>query len=548
MLKKIFKVDINLLKEVFKQYSITISLSILTYVYLLFIWNDADNLQKLVPFLSTTLFIPLWAKVEEYKEKNLKKSGVLFFLHFLLTLFFWQFNGEFQLFVSFSTLLILASTILFFISKKEKNSNETNYAQKSLSFFAITTIYSFVIFLSLTFFIFLIKELFKIDLDYDYSLKIFFFVIYGLSPIIYLLLWKDNNDSFYHKLTILFQKYIVFPLLLIFLAIIYTYIVRILVIREFPKKVVPYMLLSYLYISSLFYYLSKDLKINRITKTFRSINFFLYLPLLPLLYYSILIRINQYGFTEFRHIVLSNTIYFTMITAYFLFSKKKDLSLLPKLYIVLTLLIAIGPLSSNYITYHSQKSRFETFLEEVNGNWNKDNTYKLSAFIDHFYKRKQFGELNPDYANIDSREDFAQKLGANYSYDYLYPNNYTYYYGNPIYNISSYEYSFNLDSLSTDNKYILENNLEIKYEYLVENEQILYIFYNGEKISINFNQIANEIIRDYLDKTYNNEVLDLFKKVQINDLEILISFNSISKYTSEDYVYFMGTFIAIKKI
>jgi hypothetical protein len=177
----------------------------------------------------------------------------------------------------------------------------------------------------------------------------------------------ETTDEYSNILRI-FVQFVLIPLVLIYVIIMYAYFGKIVIEANLPKGFLTYfihaMLVLGLYAYLLIYpfqFVSNSKLIRLYTKFF----FFVLIPVIAMQLVGIITRINQYGFTEERYLVLVTALCVVSMIVYFVFLRKKNLIFIPIIIFVYTLISAIGPLSATNIAIWSRKSRIEKMVTEL---------------------------------------------------------------------------------------------------------------------------------------------------------------------------------------
>ncbi len=209
----------------------------------------------------------------------------------------------------------------------------------------------------------------------------------------------ETTDEYSNILRI-FVQFVLIPLVLIYLIIMYAYFGKIVIEANLPKGFLTYfihaMLVLGLYAYLLIYpfqFVSNSKLIRLYTKFF----FFVLIPVITMQLVGIITRINQYGFTEERYLVLATALCVVSMIVYFVFLRKKNLIFIPVVIFVFTLISLVGPLSATNITLWSRKNRIEMMVTE------------LKMFDGK--TMKPFKELsNKDTINIRKSEDLYDEI------------------------------------------------------------------------------------------------------------------------------------------
>ncbi|MFQ3575952.1 MAG: DUF4153 domain-containing protein [Cytophagales bacterium] len=178
-----------------------------------------------------------------------------------------------------------------------------------------------------------------------------------------------DNDQDYPQGLKLFTQFVLVPLVVIYLVILYAYELKILVSMDMPKGIVAYLVIAYSIfgiLALLLVYPIQDITENRWIKIFSKWFYIALYPLIGLLFWAIMVRISNYGITENRYIILALNIWLALITTYFIFNRHKNIKVIPVSLFCFTLIAAYGPLSAFEVSKFSQKTRLTSLLEKNN--------------------------------------------------------------------------------------------------------------------------------------------------------------------------------------
>lgn len=157
--------------------------------------------------------------------------------------------------------------------------------------------------------------------------------------------------------------YIVMPLLAVYTGILYVYFIKIIVTRIWPAGMVSNLVLWYAFISLavvFFIYQMKDK--NTWAHWFEAYLPRLILPLMIMMFVAMGIRIEAYGITENRYLVLAGGVWSTGCMLYCALIKKRMNIWMVVSAAFIAILVVSGPWSSYEISKHSQNARFEWLL------------------------------------------------------------------------------------------------------------------------------------------------------------------------------------------
>ena len=248
---------------------------------------------------------------------------------------------------------------------------------KSLFLRAFTTIlYTVVLFGGLSGAIAAIQELFNVEITKKIYAYLWFIMAFPVSAFIFCagVPLADDIDALESASDLpsglrLFVQFVLLPLVVVYLCILYAYMGKIILSWSLPQGWVTILIMAFSVIGMLamllvhpFQQLTEHAWIKVITKNYyRSL-----LPLLVLQYVAIFTRISDYGFTSARWAVVAITAWLTFITVYKVFFKGKNIILIPSTLFIVAILFLIGPLSHRSISVWSQTAKINRLVKTLN--------------------------------------------------------------------------------------------------------------------------------------------------------------------------------------
>jgi hypothetical protein len=248
---------------------------------------------------------------------------------------------------------------------------------KSLFLRAFTTIlYTVVLFGGLSGAIAAIQELFNVEFTEKIYAYLWFIMAFPVSALIFCagVPLADDIDALESASDLpsglrLFVQFVLLPLVVVYLCILYAYMGKIILSWSLPQGWVTILIMAFSVIGMLamllvhpFQQLTEHAWIKVITKNYyRSL-----LPLLVLQYVAIFTRISDYGFTSARWAVVAITAWLTFITVYKVFFKGKNIILIPSTLFIVAILFLIGPLSHRSISVWSQTAKINRLVKTLN--------------------------------------------------------------------------------------------------------------------------------------------------------------------------------------
>ena len=385
--------------------------------------------------MTVSLAIPLVIVIhlvsERRKWKWVVNLGLFLALAVLLALFFFSMPGETGLrdYLRFAMFFVAGHLLVSFIpfaGFDEPNGfwqfNKNLFLQfLSATLYAVTLYIGLLIAIETVKYLFDIDYGFKIELDLFLLIANFFHTVFFLSGVPARLESMDQEVT-YPKGLKLFTQFVLLPLEVIYLVILYVYTGKILVNWQLPEGGVAYLVLAFSIagiFALLLLYPLREVAGERWIKLFSKRFHIALLPLTVLLFVGIFRRIHDYGITENRYIVAVLAFWLVFITIYFLISKKDDIRWIPLSLCVISVVLAVGPWSVFEVAKRDQRERFEAILMKyklisekgvIKGK--SEVTAKdyesLISIINFFSNRNQVKVLEPYFENL-------RKVNNNYS-------------------------------------------------------------------------------------------------------------------------------------
>lgn len=299
---------------------------------------------------------------------------------------------------------LLVSFLSFFGEKRELNFWQYN-KNLFINIF-LTAVFTGVLVGGVMLAILAVDNLFDLNFNEDLYPKTFLFLAVLGSCFIFLLfngkgLSQLERDSSYPQILKFFTQFVLIPLLLIYVVILYFYFGKILINWELPRGWVSYLILAYSVVGILALLLVHPLKEDSTkswVKIFSKVFYYSLVPLLVMLFTAIFTRILEYGYTEARYYVLLLAVWLTAVVLYFIFIKKPTIKYVPVSLFAFGLFALIFPYFNAFsVAKKSQKNELEiilvtnNLLENGKIDFNKKikNTVadEVANKMDYLYKR-----------------------------------------------------------------------------------------------------------------------------------------------------------------
>lgn len=308
-----------------------------------------------------------------------------------------------------------------------------NYLSNMIIAIGRSILFSGVLYLGLTLALLAIRYLFNFDID-DIRYGQLFVVCLGIvNTWVYLSDFpKEIQHSIhmhFNKATEVFVKFILIPLASLYIIILYAYALKIVLNWELPKGWVSYLISALAGLILMIQLIIHPIRItheSRLIRRFQPLFYWLFIPLLLLLYVAIYKRVSDYGITEARYFLILLAAFITGTMLYLIFSRKQQLRFLPMGLACLALLGSFGFWGAFSVSEWSQKKQFnevytafakadtntitreqaDRFVSIVKYLNERDVLHTTEAFIGYNPK-----EVFPDASSWNMGDEMLKKLG-----------------------------------------------------------------------------------------------------------------------------------------
>jgi len=523
-----------------------------------------DNERLLVSFIMALVLGFLFSlSVKTFLENREISMKIRWFLWIVVgtfslfySIYLYSYMENFEKFeiVRFAA-LILAGFVLFMTAIfRKKLENQEVYSTLSGWRLAITGIYTLIIWGGISLILFAIEELLGVNIEEKAYMDTIVLIVGFFSPVFFFggipkTDEKLDPDRIYKFFKIL-VVYVIAPLLTAYTVVFYIYALRILFSWDWPEGIVGNMVLWYSIIGTVtMYFLSGMDGESKWASIFGK--WFPRVIILPivLLFISLIIRINAYGFTANRYFLgaagiwtLGCALYMSIVNY-----KKRCTRVITNSLVVIALLSVIGPWNAINVGRISQTNRLEKLL--IKNNLLVDGQTQKNPDL----SKEIMGEISEEIVylerNYDSRKvDFLPEGFEQEDMKDVFGFEYTYYYKDPYMNDNPRDVSIRQDELDLiidvrGYDYIWDSeNWEI--DFLETDEGKLGIEFirdqdvNDLIITLNDNPVYEKNIDSFLmqiqetwDEKGNNITLDeLTFTDEINDMSLKLIFTGLEMF------------------
>jgi hypothetical protein len=235
---------------------------------------------------------------------------------------------------------------------------------------ALALLLTHVLCAGLCFALMAVKQLFDVPLPNDVYPQLWFLLM-GVFNTAYVLAgiprhWDRLGDAPRSPPALdVLARHVLLPLSVLYLAILYVYSAKIIIVREWPRGWVSAPVIVFAAVGLLTVLLlgPERQAASRFVRAYCRGFFFALLPLVVLLFLAISRRALEYGLTEERCLVYAIALYLAIVGPYFVLSRARHLAVIPLALAVIALLTSAGPLSARALSVRSQTARVRALLE-----------------------------------------------------------------------------------------------------------------------------------------------------------------------------------------
>ncbi|AZQ64443.1 DUF4153 domain-containing protein [Flammeovirga pectinis] len=366
--------------------------------FLLF-YSIGNNIHTNIWFIrgihGAQLGIPIFIAAT-YLSENLNlsiiKSYLLKGISLTVLLLYLMTMPEELTYINFSRwiLLTIFTHLLIFIAPNINRGTQLDFwifSKDIIATFIESLFYSVVIYIGVSIALLSVDSLFNITIDEDVYLKLLTFCGFFLNTLFFICkapIARNSEEEFsYSPILKNFTQYIMFPLVTIYMVILYAYSVKIIFLQDWPKGWVSMLSIGFSIlgiISFLLIYPIKNIKENRWIPIYTKVFFYALFPVILLFIAAIWTRITDYGITENRYYLIVLAIWLVIVALNMLIKGQNNIKIIPISLCILTLISSFGPISAFQIAKNSQTSRLNHIVE--NEKWIDTNGYWITG-IDH---------------------------------------------------------------------------------------------------------------------------------------------------------------------
>ncbi len=371
--------------------------------------------------LGLPLFTTLSILAEKWRWPRPKNHLIQLLGALLLAAYFFflppdVFSSPYHHLIRFFLLNIALHALVAFAPYTGKNdiNGFWQYNKSLFLSFLTAVLYSGVLYIGLTIALSAVEHLFGLDVDGKRYGQLWVLIAGMFNTWFFLAgvpenLAALNNETHYPKGLKIFTQYVLIPLVVIYLIILYAYEAKIIFQWNWPKGWVANLVLGFSVsgiLALLLVHPVQEQAENRWIKTFARWYYVALIPLVMMLLLAIARRISDYGVTENRYFVLVLGLCLTWVVLYFILSKKKNIKVIPVTLCLVAFFSAFGPWGAFAVSEGSQVKRLENLLVKngilADGIVQKasqpvafGDTKEISSIVSYLYRVHGLGTIQP---------------------------------------------------------------------------------------------------------------------------------------------------------
>jgi len=330
---------------------------------------------------------------------------------------------------------ILFITFAPFLRKIEELETNAFWQYNRILFFSLvlTGLWAAAIQAGLSIAIASVDFLFNLNIDEERYVELGIIILGIFSTLFFLSRIPKNVESSenienYPKELRLFSQYVLVPLVTLYFLILYAYVIRILILWQWPEGVLAYMILGFSLLGVAAYVSLYPLRQS--AAWIRKVGTIFYIVLIPqvgMLFWALWFRLSAYGFTEKRYYVFVFGLWLLFIAIYFLGSKRKDIRIIPITLFFIVLFSSFGSWGAFAVSRRSQSNRLEHILVKnkllVNGKIKKidkelpfEDKKEISATIRYLIETHGSKSIQPWFEEDIEELSKSKSLGIDVNY------------------------------------------------------------------------------------------------------------------------------------
>lgn len=395
--------------------------------------------------MTCSLGLPLFLSFALYSESRsfTRIKGYLLQIVplILLILFYFSLSKELDVydigryFLFLIAFHLLVSFSPYLLSGEKAQLDFWDFNQKTFLRFILSGLYSGVLYAGLAIALLSFDKLFDMHIDGKRYAQLFFFIAgvfntwffcSGVSE------FKETEEFRFPKGLKIFTQYVLLPIVVIYVVILYLYLFKIMFQWNLPMGWVSYLVIGFStagIFSLLLIFPLVDSKEIKWVRIFSRVFFVSLIPQILLLFLAISKRTSEYGITERRYYVFVLAGWLTITTLYYVISNFRNIKFIPITLFLIAVFTSYGPWSSFDMSLNSQLNRLEEILKKntilVDGkivpaksDIEKEEATDVRSILQFLVERKKLNKIQPWFTesldSIANRREYGKTLHGVY--------------------------------------------------------------------------------------------------------------------------------------
>jgi hypothetical protein len=237
--------------------------------------------------------------------------------------------------------------------------------------FLLAGVFAAVLYFGLSIALLAVENLFGLDVDGDWYGRLWFTLAFVFHPWVFLggvpedLPALEARTTYPHGLKV-FAQYVLAPIVALYLVILTLYLGKILFTQEWPSGWIGWLVSSVAaagILSLLLLHPVEEKEEDRWVQTYARGFYVALIPSIAMLLMAIWKRIEQYGVTERRYLLVALSLWLTGIAVFFILRRRGSIKVIPASLGMLTFLTIAGPWGAYAVSERSQVARLEGILD-----------------------------------------------------------------------------------------------------------------------------------------------------------------------------------------
>jgi hypothetical protein len=318
---------------------------------------------------------------------------------------------------------------------------------KALSVRVFTSaVYSMVLYVGVAIALAALENLFNVHVPEKRYFELFIFLAGVFTTWFFLAgipadLSQLETLTAYPKSLKVFGQYILLPVVLLYLVILYAYLVKIIIAWDWPQGWVSKLILGFsgtgLLLLLLLHPLAQKPEHGWITKT-RWWFFAVLAPTVVMLFLAVWRRVSEYGVTEGRYLAVALGVWLVFLIVYFMVKTARNMKVIPASLCVLVFIVSFGPWGAFVVSRQSQIARLESCamragileggkIRATHGAVSGEDARQISSVLSYLQENHGFAEIQKWFAEpltvdsgaaagaFKSPSDVAKLMGVEYT-------------------------------------------------------------------------------------------------------------------------------------